>query len=139
MVPRIAILMSAVTFAMLTIKSDGAEAFKWPQVQPVARSYFFSTAGAAEIKLPIQSVDGRPIYLFKCAPGDKHADGSIENLECGLGYSSYNPDEDDSLLTEDPFDGSIAHTRGEIWANELMGACAHYSEWGPSGLSNFGG
>lgn len=104
--------------------------FEWQRIAPISKTYSFPND--SDFNLAIHSIDGDPLYIFHCSPGFVHPDGSIENLECGLHSSQADEQDVESLLSDNPLDGSVDHSRGEVWADELWGVCADYPQWGKS-------
>ena len=106
--------------------------FQWPDVEPVHRDYKFMSADKANVNLPILGLNGKPLYRFRCVPDFPHENGTIGALGCYL-ISIASPDDEldsPSLLTENPLDGMVGHTRGEFSVFALENACADYPEHG---------
>ena len=104
----------------------------WPDI--IAQSRTFRVDLSAErivIDLPITDQAGRELYHFACRGGGQaYIDSLPENwvapLMCTLAQGQQAREE--SLLSED--DSAAWFSRGQFRADELVGACARYPEFG---------
>jgi hypothetical protein len=107
-----------------------AKVFTWPTVQPLSRSHYFPKSSTASIALTVHSPKGSPLYRFECNPRYGGPEGTIEAFECRLNPVLSAHDSEATLFGEDPFDQLAAHSRGLVWASQLVGSCAGYPGWG---------
>jgi hypothetical protein len=104
----------------------------WPTVQPVSHRVAIDLhSERIQVDLPIAATDGRHVYYFACRGGsDRYLDSLPGNwvgpLMCTLAEGD-RPSES-SLLSED--DSAAWYSRGQFRAEDLVGACGRYPEYG---------
>jgi hypothetical protein len=104
----------------------------WPDVMAQSRTFRVDlSAEKIVIDVPVTDQAGRELYHFACRGGSQtYVDSLAENwvapLMCTLAPG--NQAREESLLSED---GSAAwFSRGQFKAEELVGACSRYPEFG---------
>ena len=108
----------------------------WPRIKPVSATFPVDLSGE-KISIDLQILDqaNHPLYHFACRGGDeayleKLGDETGANwvppLMCTLSEGAEAREE--SLLSED--DSAAWFSRGQFRADELVGACARYPEYG---------
>src|SRR2546425_535205 len=125
----LSIFLFMVSAGNCTLTAARERSFEWPRVQPVVESFYFRDASKAWVRLFIRDNAGKLLYRLECEPGFT-SDVAVGNFECYMNSPSSVHEPDLSLLNEDPLDGAVAHSRGEIWAEHLEGNCANYPGWG---------
>jgi hypothetical protein len=126
--------MNSMGLALLAIglASHYTPARAWPAVQPVTRQVRVDFGSERiRIDIPIRSVDGRIVYYFACRGGsERYLDSLPENwvgpLMCTLAEGDH--PEESSLLSED--DSAAWFSRGQFRAEDLVGDCGRYPEYG---------
>lgn len=113
---------------------NGSDPISWPAVKPITREYDFRDASHANVDLTLDGVQGKQLYTFHCRPGLSEGIGGEEadfdgDFSCHL-HSLYTQDRYESLLIDNPLDILEAHSRGEFWAEQLVGKCGDYPEYG---------
>lgn len=128
---KLSYVVLLLTLFRLGSSAMGTTTFQWPEIRPVQKGYKFLAANRADVTIPILGVDGKTLYRFRCTP-DLPSDGTIGALACYLITAESEDDGIDSrtLLTDDPMDDVVAHSRGQIWAYDLSQDCADYPEYG---------
>jgi hypothetical protein len=105
--------------------------YKWPEVEPLQRSFYFADASKAAVKLLIDGASGKPLYRLECHTGDYEGDPNFNYsgaFDCKL--IPLNPDDAyNDLLGPDPL-GWEVDNRAAIIAEDLVGRCADYPEHG---------
>ncbi len=133
LVKQLMIWMSVETLLwFLMAEITQADVFLWPQIVPLQKSVSFPDARQAEATLEILGVDGKPLYLLQCHTKEYEGDRAFVysgDFECRL-KSLYELDKYSTLLTEDPLQSRDWESRARVFAEELLGACGRYPEYG---------
>lgn len=127
------ILLGALS-AIFVRSGSESRPFKWPEVEPLHRSFYFPDATHARVELTIEGRDKKALYRLKCEPGYVVGGDTIDLFECLVDEAGFNRTESwepyESLLNEDPIEVRAATNRAEIWASQLKDTCADYPEYG---------
>jgi len=104
----------------------------WPTVVPLKQNMVFPDARKAGAKFTIVSIEGKPLYLVECHTSDYEGDPGFDysgDFECRL-TSKYSKEVYSTLLTDNPRQSRDWQSRGRFLAEELVGNCADYPEYG---------
>jgi len=112
--------------------SAAAPSAPWPTIARIERIFDFQDAKHAEVSLPLKGSAGRPVYRLQCHTwlfeGDPAFDYSGD-FECRL-ISLYSKEAYSTLLTDNPDQSRDWQSRARVFAQELVGDCANYLEYG---------
>jgi len=104
----------------------------WPIVVPLKQSMVFPDARKAEARFTIVSGEGKLLYLMECHTSAYEGDPDFDysgDFECRL-TSKYSKEVYSTLLTDNPQQRRDWQSRGRFLAEELVGKCADYPEYG---------
>lgn len=105
---------------------------RWPQVASMKKTFTFPDARSASSEFTIVGIDGKPLYKVACHTayyeGDRDFDYSGD-FECRL-KSLYSKDRYSTLFTDNPNQSRDWESRARIFAEELIGNCGDYPEYG---------
>jgi hypothetical protein len=104
----------------------------WPVVVALHRSFDFSDASSAAVSLEIFGGDGDALYRLDCHTWRYEGDHDFDysgDFECRL-TSLYAKDVYSTLLTDNLRQSRDWESRARILAQELVGRCADYVEYG---------
>lgn len=106
----------------------------WPATARLDASVYFADAGKAWATFKILDPKGRPLYILKClAPTPGMVDDTDFDysgaFHCRL-TSTYAKERYSTLLADNPHPTRDWETRGRVLADELVGKCADYPEYG---------
>ena len=124
--------MHALQLLPLVLVSLQASGVSWPDVVAQSRAFRVDlSAEKAVIDVPVTDQAGRELYHFACRGGSQAYVDSLPEIWMGPLMCTLAPGtqaREESLLSED---GSAAwFSRGQFHAEELVGACARYPEFG---------
>lgn len=109
-----------------------AQAKSWPDIVPLEASVYFADASKAAAWFKILSPNGKPLYILQCYNWRSARDPDFDysgDFECRL-TSTYSKEAYSTLLTDDPKQSRDWQSRGRVLAEELVGKCADYPEYG---------
>lgn len=115
------------------VMSDSLKPREWPLVGHLDRSYEFKDADHALLRLPIKSLEGKPLYLLDCEGREIPKKPEFEfsgDFECRLTSLYSTGPEHSTLLTDNPEQQRDWESRGRFLSDELYGKCADYPEYG---------
>ncbi len=109
-----------------------AQSQHWPAIRPTRIGVPFPDARKADTTVVIKESNGKPLYRLACHTSDYSGDTDFDysgDFECRLtsldsseGYST--------LLTDDPQPTRDWQSRGRFLAEDLVGSCGTYPEYG---------
>ena len=109
-----------------------AEKEIWPEVVPLQKSVYFADAHRAEAKFTVTGTDETPLYLIECHTWEYEGDRDFDysgDFECRL-KSLYSKDTYSTLFTDNPKQSRDWESRARFLAEELVGKCGDYPEYG---------
>jgi len=104
----------------------------WPPVVAMVKSFDFPVASNAALSLKLLGADGRALYRLDCHTWRYERDKDFSysgDFECRL-TSLYAKEVYSTLLTDDPHQSRDWESRARVLAQELVGQCAGYAEYG---------
>lgn len=104
---------------------------RWPDITPVRGSIYFPESSKAGTEIDILNSEGKTLYILSCHNGDyENQDFNYSgDLHCRL-TPTYSQIVYSTLLTETPNQTNDWDNRGRFLANELIGICGDYPEYG---------
>lgn len=121
-----------VLISLASAASAAASSAPWPTIARAQRTFDFRDAKHANVSLALKDTGGRAVYRLQCHTwrfeGDPEFDYSGD-FECRL-MSLYSKEAYSTLLTDDPNQSRDWQSRARIFAQELVGDCANYLEYG---------
>lgn len=105
---------------------------KWPPAAPMKESIFFRNAGDASASFTIKHTNGEPLYRVECHTSKYEDDPSFDysgDFECRLN-SLYSEEAYSTLFTDTPRQSRDWESRARFIADELIGECGEYPEYG---------
>lgn len=133
-----AALPFAVSFLAPTLALFAGTYQRWPEIKPIAKTFYFSDVDAASVAFYLRNPQGKTLYWFGChsgdftgKPTDPYKDDQTDYygmFDCHLHLlrdkNGYN------LLSYSATDHRENFSRAFISPEELQGRCADYPEWG---------
>jgi hypothetical protein len=121
-----------IVLAACFLMAELAYAASWPRILPFDRNYNFPRPQDMYLSLPIQAVNGKPIYILECASPENaraRAEGfrASYEFECRLSLPGATRAPDNQLLTNGK--AGAANQAGFNW-NQLIGDCYRYPDYG---------
>jgi hypothetical protein len=111
----------------------GAAGHSWPQVAPLRVAVYFADASHADATFTIfHRTTREPAYRVDCHHGGYDLDSTFDysgDFECRL-LPLYASTKYSTLFTEDPAQSRDWESRARFLADQLVGGCATYPEWG---------
>jgi hypothetical protein len=104
----------------------------WPPIERTRVAVSFSDARRADTTFVIKGAGGRPLYRLACHTSDYSGDSDFDysgDFECRL-TSLYSTESYSTLLTDNPDQSRDWQSRGRFLAEELIGKCGAYPEYG---------
>jgi hypothetical protein len=105
---------------------------RWPGIRPTRIAVAFRDARRADTTFVIRGTDGKPLYRVACHTSAYAGDPDFDysgDFECRM-ISLYSTDAHSTLLTDDANQSRDWQSRGRFLAEELIGACGSYPEYG---------
>ena len=121
-------MLAAVALAGSTFAHSTEE--QWPRVKSLERTFDVFAGVPLEVEIPIQSEGGVTVYVLSCRSDDFWSDNQPGSFLCTLNESGSEKDRESSLLSED--ESAVWFSRGQYHAEQLIGDCASYPEYGAS-------
>src|SRR5271157_1884814 len=113
------LVLPAAFAALFTAPCKGQETVHWPEVAPLAKTFYIDEADLAQVDLSILGTDNRPLYALKCLGLRRFRDDLSFNwsgeFNCRL-TSLYSQDYYSTLLTENPAQEADWDSRGRFFA-----------------------
>lgn len=103
----------------------------WPQVTPMKKSIIIDAKNEAA-KFNIEDKNGKPLYLVECHSAGYEGDRDFDysgDFECRL-KSLYSKEAYSTLFTDNPKQSRDWQSRARVFAEELVGQCGDYPEYG---------
>lgn len=105
---------------------------RWPRIAEVKKVFSFPEGRNASATVKILDLKGKPLYLLECHSAGYEGGPEFTysgDFECRL-ISLYSKETYSTLLTESPDQAADWESRGRILAEELLGKCSEYPEYG---------
>lgn len=109
-----------------------AQTKSWPEIAPLEATVYFADASKAAILFKILDLKGKPLYILQCYNWRSSRDPDFDysgDFECRL-TSTYSQETHSTLLTDNPRQSRDWQSRARVLAEELVGDCANYPEYG---------
>lgn len=121
-----------IVLAACFLMAELAYAASWPRILPFDRNYNFPRPQDMYLNLPIQTVNGKAVYILECASPENaraRAEGfhATYELECRLSLPGATLAADNQLLTDSK--AGTVNQAGFNW-NQLIGDCYRYPDYG---------
>jgi hypothetical protein len=104
----------------------------WPNIVPLRESAVFTEGVAASADWTIRGAEGKPLYRIACHTSGYEQDPDFVysgDFECRLA-SLYSREAQSTLFTDNPQQSRDWESRARFLAEELVGKCSSYPEFG---------